>query len=940
MVCNQKHHPLQSEATTEAIVDALSSSLAILAKEHKNHPIMTASQRKTKLSQSQHPSQALSKESGDNSSSSTSSGGDNAAIVTTETSAATSSGGDDRDSTGNGGESNSDSNNNIRQISAHRSCRSEQRHDSVSSIASQQYGKADTASSGENYSWATQQHMPSHGQREGKHKKTSKRSNSFPFDHMSMSRQCRTSAAGSYHEQADSNGSSSGSGTEGGYAGSASSNDAVKVKGSNWSPSISSSEEDVHTKVKRIQSAKGNSASTSDPYRAMLSKRQVSTLSASSDLADFSSSSDDEVSQKRFAFGQASRSKHSGSSSSSLSSDAGYDDVSQQKRQADWLPVQVQNTKMDSFHSESTLGGTLPIMAVGCDIMAHILTYMEPPEILDTLTMPLSKDWLKSFTRQPELWRVLCLLEPFKAHVDSHEGSDSSDTSIDSYSTNVESELRSTFGKFRILYSSFVRCMRYLSRIKDDAVNGRAPSMTGYGSASAAPSSMRDFETNHSLQQFLARARGVAVTKQGQLLTGDDDNSDISDDENDVVALAKAAPIGVSDNGCATTSPYKRRRNDFDNGDCKKRRKVQYGHSVITQRLLGPTEDGTAGTAVELPWSCAIYSIVNWMVAFSDVEGIQSMCLRVLPFLLEDEQQRAGLTDIVLRGMVMFPHSAALHSVAFHTIVLLARPLGGQEGMLFHTSMVNSSGIFDSGNSETGKNGIAVMLDSMRRYQANATLQAMACWSLVNIALVPDQKEMLVKLGGIEVTANAMLAHPNHAEVQFRALFALINLVIPSVSLNANGEQDIAAAAVEDSSEKDMLDEMVDQIVNLVVQSMKQFCASEAILNRACLVLHNLSLTQEYHSALLWTPNCYQMLEWCLANYPADQVLQQSAAGTLHRLQNTLSSNKHLQTRFMTSLKSQQQLSLEQAHREAGLIHTQQDIETERTRTSVSAAGQ
>ena len=64
-------------------------------------------------------------------------------------------------------------------------------------------------------------------------------------------------------------------------------------------------------------------------------------------------------------------------------------------------------------------------------------------------------------------------------------------------------------------------------------------------------------------------------------------------------------------------------------------------------------------------------------------------------------------------------------------------------------------------------------------FEADEALQAMSCWSLVNIALAPVQKEVLVKLGGIEVTTNAMMRHPHNAEVQFRALFALINLVIP-----------------------------------------------------------------------------------------------------------------------------------------------------------------
>jgi hypothetical protein len=305
------------------------------------------------------------------------------------------------------------------------------------------------------------------------------------------------------------------------------------------------------------------------------------------------------------------------------------------------------------------------------------------------------------------------------------------------------------------------------------------------------------------------------------------------------------------------------------------------------------------------------------------------MCLRVLPFLLENEQQRitaqrAGLTDIVLRGMVLFPESTMLHTAAFHTIVLLARPLGGQEGMLFHTSMVNSSGIFSAvaEGSASGKSGIAVLLDSMRRFQSDEVLQSMACWSLVNIALAPVQKEVLVKLGGIEVILNAMMEHQYCAEVQFRALFALINLVIPS----AQPSSGVAAALADcDSSEREMLDEMVDQIVRLVVAAMRNYCSNEAILNRACLVLHNLSLTQGYHLAMLWTPNCYQLLEWCLRNYRTDQVLQQSAAGTLHRLQMTLSGDASLRERFAASIQALQKQSVEHAHHESNRLREQSE---------------
>ena len=311
------------------------------------------------------------------------------------------------------------------------------------------------------------------------------------------------------------------------------------------------------------------------------------------------------------------------------------------------------------------------------------------------------------------------------------------------------------------------------------------------------------------------------------------------------------------------------------------------------------------------------------------------MCLKVLPCLLEDEHQRtiaqrAGLTDIVLKGMIMFPNSAQLHTAAFHTIVLLARPLGGREGMLFHQTMVgDSSGILNmSSDSKSNccKNGIAVMLDSMRRFHANERLQAMSCWSMVNIALISTQKTMLVRLGGISVAANAMMQHPNSADVQFRALFALINLVIPCSNQSQNDALSPAQSnlreIMSESSEKEILDESVGQITNLVVVAMKNFCSSEAIMNRACLVLHNLSLNYQHHTTLLWTPNCYQMLEWAMGNYRYDQVLQQSAGGTLQRLQCTLRGNRELHTRFSAFIRQQQTNSLEIARREAQLFES------------------
>ena len=50
---------------------------------------------------------------------------------------------------------------------------------------------------------------------------------------------------------------------------------------------------------------------------------------------------------------------------------------------------------------------------------------------------------------------------------------------------------------------------------------------------------------------------------------------------------------------------------------------------------------------------------------------------------------------------------------------------------------------------------------------------------MVNAALYPSLKSGLTRLGGVYAVTNAMMLHPNAEAVQFRGLFALINLVIP-----------------------------------------------------------------------------------------------------------------------------------------------------------------
>lgn len=532
---------------------------------------------------------------------------------------------------------------------------------------------------------------------------------------------------------------------------------------------------------------------------------------------------------------------------------------------------------VDDYHNST------PIYYIGYDSMAHVLSYLEPPEVHTFLEMPLSKTWQAIYTSPKDLWKILCSTYPFHANLNEDKDSDSESESSGSFPmVTSQSELRHIFGKYRLLYTSFVQCVIYLEKLKEDVKQG-VP-VANLGKDAPLPPGLKYLK--QSAKRMKIKATGTSVKC--------DDLSNYSSSE-------LISPL----NNCDGTDQEEKKKS-------KQKKRLMISKSQLTDRLFGPCADGSTPGQLDLPISCAIYSVVNWMVAFSDVQGIQILCLKVIPLLLEDENQRitaqkAGLTDIVLQEMVLFPDNVHLHTAAFHAIVLLARPLGGREGMLFHSAMINASGIFSVRNMN-GRNGIAVMLDSMRRFNYHEFLQAMGCWSMVNIALIPSQKTMLVKLGGISVTLTAMIMHPHSAEVQFRAAFALINLVIPSEPLMVDSEVDAIQehlGSVNDVTERELLDENVAQIVNLVVVAMKNFCTSEAIMNRCCLVLHNICNVEDYHTTLLWTPNCYHMLEWALVNYRNDLVLQQSAQSTLQRLQLTLANDSELRTRFVAAIRSQ-----------------------------------
>lgn len=651
----------------------------------------------------------------------------------------------------------------------------------------------------------------------------------------------------------------------------------------------------------------------------------------SADSSFESTDDDDERSNK-------SKNTHSSDtfmSDTTLSSYNTSSDEEEEERASD-LDRKPAAVNKDSASRSSADTSPNPFLMLGSDVMLAVVSFLEPKETLDLLTMPLCKEWRLSYTSDQELWRTACCTDPFSADLASHSASassydddDDSFCCLNGFNSSIANE--NVLGGHRLVYTSFVRCMNYLDRIQNKDGLGERSSSLKEPNESDPVNRFPTFGVTKSLKKFLSRSSQSGLLK-----------SVIGDGTGDM----SSSPIGFSTDGREIRqNPLLKKAVKEDN------KKPKYGKSMITSRLWGPSANGVP-SHLNLPKSCAIYSIVNWMVAHPNVRGIQTMCIESLPSLLEDERQRitgrrVGLVEVILCAMLRFPDSVELHIAVFHAIVLLARPLGGREGMLFDNTMaettqnigltslvelsdsvslagrcgghpsLNKNNINQHGSSDDekesqpGSTGISILIDSMERFSSSEKLQSMACWAFVNVALVPLQKNMLIKLGGIEAILSAMEKHSTNFDVQFRALFALINLAVPcrqsDFSLNSNID-----GADATRTETAVLSKLGARIAQLSVSAMKNFWSSEAILNRGCLVVHNLSQSSEFMPALLETPNCYQILEWCVTNHSTDRVLRRSVSSTLQRMQYYLDQHPEEQHRFSISLERQNRETVEQ----------------------------
>lgn len=136
-----------------------------------------------------------------------------------------------------------------------------------------------------------------------------------------------------------------------------------------------------------------------------------------------------------------------------------------------------------------------------------------------------------------------------------------------------------------------------------------------------------------------------------------------------------------------------------------------------------------------------------------------------------------GVLDVLISAIEEHFEDKRLIQVALWSLVIIARPLGSSEGAPFvSANNVNTANVAKM----MSENGIQLIVQLIRKYERNPEILSKCFWSLVNLALLDQNKQEIFRLNGIQMIVKAMRNFPFDEELQHRACFCLINLSIPS----------------------------------------------------------------------------------------------------------------------------------------------------------------
>eukprot|EP01083_Nonionella_stella_P117379 349756_1 len=182
-----------------------------------------------------------------------------------------------------------------------------------------------------------------------------------------------------------------------------------------------------------------------------------------------------------------------------------------------------------------------------------------------------------------------------------------------------------------------------------------------------------------------------------------------------------------------------------------------------------------------------------------DINSIQ-IASKTIGILSINEANRKTFAELrcipkLLQSLSAHIHNKQLISCVLWSLVVLSRPIGGIEAQ-----------VFDFNNKEymcnvlqlTRLNCVDIMLDIATLHSAESLILAKVFWLMVNLSLIDEAKERIIRNGSIEIICNSLRLYPNDKELQYRAIFAIVNLGLHPIAkermLQQNGVQLIIQA--------------------------------------------------------------------------------------------------------------------------------------------------
>mmetsp|Transcript_21327 Transcript_21327/g.44408 ORF Transcript_21327/g.44408 Transcript_21327/m.44408 type:complete len:589 (+) Transcript_21327:345-2111(+) len=571
---------------------------------------------------------------------------------------------------------------------------------------------------------------------------------------------------------------------------------------------------------------------------------------------------------------------------------------STRRRVSDDVTVRCRSGKrMRAFGGvDASLGCIL--LRLNIDSMALVLSFLEVDESYRFLTWPLNKAYRKTFCESVYLWQQLCIGDPFRCNPGSAP------------LVMLGNMYTDTFCPARGQYMSFMKCKQYVNKLSSGSVGNLLAS--------------------ESLQESVVGA-GSRVVGSGSHITGRTGSLAVVFDKK-----------GLPGKGGGAAEQEKFREGAVVTSGS--------GMSELTRRLLGIGKHAEMMVGREknilasnllniktsfeaLPWTSPLYVLVNWLKFYGHVEGIVAICLEALPPILEDREVRTNawnngirIPDMIFDFMLAFPCNARINVAAMHNFVFLSRPMGPSEGCLFQSGFMRESLAIGGGGggggnevaAQSGKkakrrHGVLVIFDAMDRFWDNPNVMSMACWGLVNISLVDRHKAIMLQLGAIEKVLAAIRNHPENQEVAYRALFCLVNFVVPADEGGGGpgGGRQNALHLFHDRSGHGgsgdvpkTLDAQLGGILETTIFCIYKWINNAEIVSRSTLILHNLSITENYERMLLLTPGCLNALRLINDVYQNYGRIKRITECIMHGLYEAMHRDEQLEIEYLSMNKT------------------------------------